>query len=230
VSTPAPSPPPAGSEAAAVGWLEEVEWATGRIGPSADGEGAAGGDDGDGGGAFFSGEDDFFDLAAELEDELSREGELAQDELLLAQPREQTLEEIVDGFKRGVSETLSPEDHATHYDLGIAYREMGLLDEAIGEFQIAAKDPALLVSCCSMLGLSFLEKGLPELAIKWYRRGLEVPGAAEEDQLGLLYDLGNAHLAMDDRESAYRTFVDLYGINSHYRDVVARLEDTRPRA
>jgi tetratricopeptide (TPR) repeat protein len=218
-----------------VEWLQEVERATGRIGPAAGGddgdeEGAlAGAGDGDGGGAFFAAEDDFFDLAAELEDELSREGELAHDELLLAQPREQTLEEIVEGFKRGVSEALSPEDYATHYDLGIAYREMGLLDEAIGEFQIAAKDPALLVSCCSMLGLSFLEKGLPELAVKWYRRGLAVPSATEEEQLGLLYDLGNAHLATDDRDSAYRAFVDLYGINSHYRDVVARLEDTRPR-
>ncbi|HUO86157.1 MAG TPA: hypothetical protein VM617_02100, partial [Thermoanaerobaculia bacterium] len=204
--------------AESVDWLAEVERATGRIGP----EGEVGRDE------FFDAEDDFFDLAAELEEELSREGELDDEELLLAQPREQTLEEIVDGFKRGVAETLSTEDHATHFDLGIAYREMGLLDEAIGEFQIAAKAPELLVSCCSMLGLSFLEKGLPELAVKWYERGLEAPELSEEDQLGLLYDLGNALLAVDDRDAAYHRFVELYGINSHYRDVVARLEETKP--
>jgi tetratricopeptide (TPR) repeat protein len=217
----APSAAPdraAAISAESVDWLQEVERATERIGP----EGETGGDE------FFAAEDDFFDLAAELEQELSREGELDDEELLLAQPREQTLEEIVDGFKRGVAETLSTEDHATHFDLGIAYREMGLLDEAIGEFQIAAKAPELLVSCCSMLGLSFLEKGLPELAVKWYRRGLEAPGLGEEDQLGLLYDLGNALVAVGDSDAAYHRFVELYGINSHYRDVVARLEETRP--
>ena len=79
----------------------------------------------------------------------------------------------VEGFKKGVAEHLSPTDYDTHFNLGIAYREMGLLDEAIGEFQIAAKEPSHLVLCCSMLGLCFLDKGLPELAIRWYRRGLD---------------------------------------------------------
>ncbi|HYO16340.1 MAG TPA: hypothetical protein VE685_24335, partial [Thermoanaerobaculia bacterium] len=111
------------------------------------------------------------------------------------------------------------------FNLGIAYREMGLLDEAIGEFQLASKDPSHLVLCCSMLGLCFLDKGLPELAVKWYRRGLEAPGLAEEDNLGLLYDLGCAYLAAGDESSAYKTFVELYGINTNYRDVVARIEE-----
>jgi tetratricopeptide (TPR) repeat protein len=141
------------------------------------------------------------------------------------QPAEQSLEEIVEGFKKGVAEHLSPTDYDTHFNLGIAYREMGLLDEAIGEFQISAKDPRHLVLCCSMLGLCFLDKGLPELAVKWYRRGLEAPGLSEEDTLGLLYDLGCAHLAVGDQDSAYKTFVDLYGINTNYRDVVARIEE-----
>src|SRR5206468_8091696 len=113
----------------------------------------------------------------------------------------------------------------THFNLGIAYREMGLLDEAIGEFQLASKSPSLLVSCCSMLGLCFLDKGLPELAVKWYRRGLDSGQAGEDDHLGLLYDLGNVYDAMGDAETAYRTFVEIYGINTNYRDVVARIEE-----
>lgn len=179
------------------------------------------------GGGLFDEEEDFFDLAAELEEELSQEGELGEEDLLLEQPQEQSLEQIVEGFKKGVSENLSEEDHQTHYDLGIAYREMGLLDEAVGEFQIAAKSPDLLVDCCSMLGLSFLEKGLPELAVKWYRRGLEAPALGEEDQLGLLYDLGCAYQALGDRDQAHATFVEIYGTNSNYRDIVAKLEETR---
>jgi tetratricopeptide (TPR) repeat protein len=116
--------------------------------------------------SLFDEEDDFFDLAAQLEQELSQEDLFQGGEHLLVQPAEQSLEEIVEGFKKGVAEHLSPTDYDTHFNLGIAYREMGLLDEAIGEFQIAAKDPRHLVLCCSMLGLCFLDKGLPELAVK----------------------------------------------------------------
>jgi tetratricopeptide (TPR) repeat protein len=177
--------------------------------------------------ATFSGESDFFDLAAELEQELSAE-EAQDSEGIFAPQRDQSLEEIVEGFKRGVAENLSEHDYATHFNLGIAYREMGLLDEAIGELQLASKEPSLLVECCSMLGICFLEKGLPELAIKWYRRGLESPHASEEESLGLLYELGDAQLIGGDRSGAYDTFVEIYGINTNYRDVVARLEELAP--
>ena len=225
-SSPFEAPPPAASGPPATGerlahsnlddtglsWLDEADRS--RSVPSAAGSER-----------LFDEEDDFFDLAAELEQELSQEDVFQSGAGLLVQPAEQSLEEIVEGFKKGVAEHLSPTDYDTHFNLGIAYREMGLLDEAIGEFQISAKDPRHLVLCCSMLGLCFLDKGLPELAVKWYHRGLEAPGLSEEDTLGLLYDLGCAYLAVGDQDSAYKTFVDLYGINTNYRDVVARIEE-----
>src|SRR5664280_2235484 len=92
----------------------------------------------------------------------------------------------------------------------IAYKEMSLTDEAISEFQRAAKSPQYAVECCSMLGLCFLEKGLPQLAIKWYRKGLDNPGIREEDRLGLQYDLANLYADLGDRENAYRTFLEIY--------------------
>ena len=103
--------------------------------------------------------------------------------------------------------------------LALVFRDPGR------EFQLAAKDAKLLVECCSMLGLCFLDKGLPELAIKWYRRGLQSPRLSEEDSLGLLYDMGNVYESMGDTEEAYKTFVEIYGINTNYRDVVARIEE-----
>jgi tetratricopeptide (TPR) repeat protein len=215
-----PSPPAAGEERRAhpvlddtgLSWLDEAD----RSRPAPSGAGSE---------RLFDEENDFFDLAAELEQELSQEDAFQSGDGLLVPPAEQSLEEIVEGFKKGVAEHLSPTDYDTHFNLGIAYREMGLLDEAIGEFQIAAKDARRLVLCCSMLGLCFLDKGLPELAVKWYRRGLEAPDVSEDDSLGLLYDLGCAYLALGDQASAYRAFVDLYGINTNYRDVVARIEE-----
>ena len=173
--------------------------------------------------ALFEDEEGFFDLAAELEQELSKEELLTGKGIVPAQ--EQSLEEIVEGFKKGVAESLSPEDYDTHFNLGIAYREMGLLDEAIGEFQLAAKHPRYNIDCCSLLGACFLEKGLPELAVKWYQRGLETPDLTEEAMLGLLYDLGGLYATTGEVEKARKTFVEIYGINSNYRDVVARLEE-----
>ena len=179
----------------------------------------------EGGEELFRAEEEFFDLASELEDELRREGALAADEELLEPAAEQSVEEIVEGFKQGMAETLSEEDYDTHYNLGIAYREMGLVDEAIGEFQLAAKDPRYLVDCCSLLAASFVDKGFPELAVKWYLRGLDSPSLTEEENLGLLYELGSLHLSLDEEDKARERFVEIYGINSNYRDVVAKLQE-----
>ena len=172
---------------------------------------------------LFGREEEFFDLAAELEAELRNEDLLDED--FEPQPAEQSLEEIVEGFRKGVAETLAAEDYDTHYNLGIAYREMGLVDEAIGEFQLAAKDPRYLVDCCSLLGACFLEKGFPDLAVKWYERGLKSANISEKETLGLLYELGNLYVATGETDQALDTFTEIYGTNSNYRDVVARLAD-----
>jgi pilus assembly protein FimV len=174
---------------------------------------------------LFADEDDFFDLAAELESELEEESE----EVSLSE-EEQSLEEIFKEFKKGVEQQLDSEDYDTHYNLGIAYKEMGLIDEAIGEFQLASKDPKRAVECASMLGLCFLEKGMPQLAIKWYRKGLEMPEILAEENVGLLYDLGSAYVEVGDTDNAQKAFVEVYSLNPNYRDIVTRikqLEDAR---
>jgi tetratricopeptide (TPR) repeat protein len=168
---------------------------------------------------LFADEDNFFDLAAELESELADE-----EESISLSEEEQSLEEIFKEFKKGVEQQLDSEDYDTHYNLGIAYKEMGLIDEAIGEFQLASKDPKRAVECASMLGLCFLEKGMPQLAIKWYRKGLEIPEITEEEHVGLLYDLGSAYQEVGDTEQAQKAFMEVYGMNSNYRDIVTRIK------
>jgi tetratricopeptide (TPR) repeat protein len=168
---------------------------------------------------LFADEDDFFDLAAELESELEEES----DEVSLSE-EEQSLEEIFKEFKKGVEQQLDSEDYDTHYNLGIAYKEMGLIDEAIGEFQLASKDPKRAVECASMLGLCFLEKGMPQLAIKWYRKGLEMPEIRAEENVGLLYDLGSAYVEVGDTDNAQKAFVEVYSLNPNYRDIVTRIK------
>ncbi len=176
---------------------------------------------------IFDEEDDFFDLAAELEAELDMV-DINDSMITSLQPQEQSLEEIIEGFKQGVAEHLSAEDYDTHFNLGIAYREMGLLDEAIGEFQLSSKDSRYLVESSSMLGICFMEKGLPELAVRWYRKGLESPQISEDVTLGLLYDMGIAYMSLADYDAAYKTFVEIYGMNSNFRDVSAKLQELAP--
>lgn len=171
--------------------------------------------------SLFSEEEEFFDLATELEEELKEE----KKEVSIPSQAEPTLEEVFEQFKAGVQQTLSPEDYDTHYNLGIAYKEMGLVDEAIAEFQIACKDQNKLIDCCSMLGLCFQEKGMPQLAEKWYKKALDFPDITQESHLGILYDLANLYTQTGDLEKAYNTFMEIYSIDTQYRDVQEKIKE-----
>jgi tetratricopeptide (TPR) repeat protein len=137
------------------------------------------------------------------------------------------LADIFKEFKKGVDKQLGKEDYDTRYNLGIAYKEMGLIDEAIAEFQLAAKDEARVLECSSMLGICFLEKGMPKLAMKWFERGLKAPGRTEEEYAALRYDLASAHEAAGDTDRALAMFTDLYGQDANFRDVATKVRELR---
>jgi tetratricopeptide (TPR) repeat protein len=174
--------------------------------------------------SLFADEQSFFNLADELEKELA-EAPGTKAPAMAGPEGEASLEEIFREFKKGVEQQLSAEDYETHSNLGIAYKEMGLIDEAIGEFQLASKDPARAVECCSMLGLCFLEKGMPQLAIKWYRKGLDSRDIKETETMGLLYDLAGVYQSTGDMDNAYRTYLDVYGLDAGFRDVAERVRE-----
>jgi tetratricopeptide (TPR) repeat protein len=137
------------------------------------------------------------------------------------------LADIFKEFKKGVDKQLGKEDYDTRYNLGIAYKEMGLIDEAIAEFQLAAKDENRMLECSSMLGICFMEKGMPKLAVKWFDKGLKAPGRTEEEYAALRYDLATAHEAAGEAEAALTLFTDLYGQDANFRDVAAKVRDLR---
>jgi tetratricopeptide (TPR) repeat protein len=117
------------------------------------------------------------------------------------------------------------EDLETHYNLGIAYREMGLLDEAIGEFQKVAKAVqkgkpfAYAMNCSTLLALTFMDKGEPKIASLWYKRALEVPSLDPETILALRYDLAVSLESAGDSSAALDSFRQVYAMNIDYRDV-----------
>lgn len=121
------------------------------------------------------------------------------------------------------------DDPQTHYDLGVAFREMGLLDEAIGEFQKVVKGaqkgstPANFLQACTLLAASFMEKNMPAVAAKWYTRALEAPNLDEEAVLALHYDLGAAYEQAGDTRTALEKFTEVYTLNIDYRDVAEKI-------
>jgi tetratricopeptide (TPR) repeat protein len=171
---------------------------------------------------------DFFDLAGELDRSLA-EAQVAvdtQDQESIEGPGH-SIDEIFRAFKKGVEQQVDSQDYETHYNLGIAYKEMGLLDEAIGEFQYAARDPGKMVECCGILGLCFREKGMPQLALKWYQKGLDTPSLGEHEAVGLRYDMAEVHREQGDYKKAMQTYSEVYGMDSTYRDVAVKIKEMK---
>ena len=140
------------------------------------------------------------------------------------------LKEVFDEFRADLGEMGGEdEDLETHYNLGIAFREMGLLEEAISEFQKVAKANErgkafrYAMQCCTLLGLAFMEKGQPGIAAIWYERALRTPGVDAESSLALRYDLGVAQESANDLDAALKSFSHVYAVNIDYRDVADRI-------
>jgi tetratricopeptide (TPR) repeat protein len=141
------------------------------------------------------------------------------------------LKEVFDEFRAELGEmgAEDDEDLETHYNLGIAFREMGLLEEAISEFQKVAKANErgrpfrYTMQCCTLLGLAFMEKGQPAIAAIWYERALQTPGNDPESTLALRYDLGVAQESAGEPEAALKSFSQVYAMNIDYRGVAERI-------
>jgi pilus assembly protein FimV len=140
------------------------------------------------------------------------------------------LKEVFDEFRAELGEMgAEDEDLETHYNLGIAFREMGLLEEAIGEFQKVAKANdrgkvfRYAMQCSTLLGLAFMEKGQPNIAAIWYERALNTPGIDSESKLALRYDLGVAQESAGELDAALKSFSQVYAVNIDYRDVAERI-------
>ena len=141
------------------------------------------------------------------------------------------LSDMFEEFKEDVEETQGePEDPDTHYNLGVAFKEMGLMDEAIGELQkvcqaIDRGHPfTQVMQAYTWLAHCFIEKGVPQAAIKWYEKALKAPGADEDSRLAVYYELGNAHEAAGNKKAALDSFMEVYGANIDYRDVAERIK------
>jgi tetratricopeptide (TPR) repeat protein len=122
------------------------------------------------------------------------------------------------------------EDPETHYNLGVAFREMGLLDEAAGEFQKVCKAVERghsfpqLMQTYTWLAQCFLDKGVPEAAVRWYEKALSLPSLDQETRTALHYELASSFETAGNRPAALNNFLEVYSSNIDYRDVAERIK------
>jgi tetratricopeptide (TPR) repeat protein len=127
------------------------------------------------------------------------------------------------------------EDFETHYNMGTAYKEMDLMDEAIQEFQNAAglvkpaDGTSRFLQCCNMLGHCFIQKGMPEAAVLWFKKGLQAPGHSEDEYQALRYELASAYEELGDLKQARDFYTEVYGVDVSYREVAQKLSQLRQK-
>lgn len=126
-------------------------------------------------------------------------------------------------FKQGVAENVEEEDHESHYDLGVAFKEMGLLDEAISEFQKALRGTAKRARTFEALGQCFLEKKSLPVATTILTRALNEPGIGDEQLVGVLYLLGYINEALNKPAEAKGFYERVFAVDIQFRDVGDRL-------
>lgn len=175
---------------------------------------------------------EFVDLGAMLlEDE-----EAPKDTRMRVEDEEPTGDEEADfqsmlqAFKKGIAANVGEEDFQSHYDLGVAYKEMGLLDEAIAEFQKALRAADGRLKSSEALGSCFFEKGQFAVAETILRRGLEAPATSDAERVGLLYWLGRALEEQAKVADALAAYNRVFGVDITFQDVSQRVQALHARA
>ena len=167
---------------------------------------------------------DGYDLAAELSAALDE----AAPHSARGAADDDGFQAVFDAFKRGVQKTLGSGDHEAHYDLGIAYREMGLLDDAIGEFRSAMESPARRIDSLHMLGLCALEQARGEEAVDLLSHALAAPDLAQERELAIRFELGRAYSACGEVEKARLAWEKVAAVDPSFCEVSELLHSLGP--
>jgi tetratricopeptide (TPR) repeat protein len=133
------------------------------------------------------------------------------------------VESLFEKFKEGVRSQVSDGDSATHYDLGLAYKDMNLLDDAIEELTLAARDKARESVCFSTIALIYVDQRMYPKAMDFFNRGLTSPNRLPEQDITLHYEIGNVHELTGNPEKALAHFEEVVGRNPSFRDVRDRI-------
>src|SRR3989449_2410632 len=170
---------------------------------------------------------DFIDLGSMLNEE--DEGPARDTRMTVADEEptgdeEQDFQDMLARFKQGIDENIDEADFQSHYDLGVAFKEMGLLDEAIAELQKALRAPEGKLRTSEMLGVCFFEKGAFGVAESILRRGLDLPASGDQERLGVLYWLGRALEQQGKKADARDLYGRVFAVDIRFLDAEQRVK------
>jgi tetratricopeptide (TPR) repeat protein len=146
----------------------------------------------------------------------------------VSQDREKLrLDGSLNEFKKGLESQIEAEDTETHYNLGIAYKEMGLLDDAIEQFEKAKQDVERRVDCLTLKGACLVQKGDFEKAVDAFREGLAVDDIKNEERISLYYELGLLYLGWKRPLEALDSFQCVADVEPFFRQVDEQIRKLR---
>jgi tetratricopeptide (TPR) repeat protein len=173
-----------------------------------------------------SGNGDFIDLGSLVLDEGP---EMVKDTRMRVEDEEPTgdeekdFKEMLSAFKRGIEQNLDADDFQSHYDLGVAFKEMGLLDEAIAEFQKALRSPQGRLRTSEALGVCFYEKSQFPIAEAILRRAIDSQPGNDDEKVGLLYWLARSYEAQAKVDDGLSTYRRVMAVDIRFADASARM-------
>jgi tetratricopeptide (TPR) repeat protein len=139
-------------------------------------------------------------------------------------------QEMLKRFKQGVAENVDDEDYESHYDLGVAYKEMGLIDEAVAEFQKALRGTTQRVRAYEALGQCFVEKEQYQVAASVLGRAIALGEGDDHHLVGVLYLLGRAVEALGRNRDALDYYQRVFAVDIEFRDVAERIIEIERKA
>jgi len=174
------------------------------------------------------GDGDFIDLGSMLSDDdddtPQKDTRLRVQDEEPTGDEEQDFQDMLARFKQGIDENIDEADFQSHYDLGVAFKEMGLLDEAIAELQKALRAPEGKLRTSEMLGICFFEKGAFGVAESILRRGLDIPASGDQERLGVLYWLGRALEQQGKKADARELYGRVFAVDIRFLDAEQRVK------
>jgi hypothetical protein len=167
-------------------------------------------------------EEDEFDLARELDDDDDTSGGTIGT-LVGMGSLGKGFADVFSAFKKGIQEHVAEGDADTHYDLAIAYKEMGLNEDAVRELETVLKTGARSVEALSLMATCKLALGMAEEAAAHLEDALARAGDSDESSVALRYDLAEALLAAGREAEALEAFQKVQAADPDFRDVTERI-------
>ncbi|HXC93875.1 MAG TPA: hypothetical protein VN652_07680 [Geobacteraceae bacterium] len=159
-----------------------------------------------------------FDLAGELS---MFADEIDFDLIRTAASDSQFTLDTASGFKRN---ELDNEDAESHYSLGLAYKEMGLFDEAISEFLVASRSEERKIDSLILTAVCFRELGKTEMAVEILSDTVKLPDIKDDELLGVKYELAICRETLGEMLLARQLYTEIMTVRPDFSDTANRID------